>query len=261
VHAGLASATELFASVTVRGEGPLTSPQPSDLQQHTTSSIPVSLTASVNGASAFASADFRVWRVQGVSVGTVDGYNPAATARARSLDVLTIMPSDVSLLGTTGTLVLGFDVDGTFSVNPINPGGPYDAFASASLAFNALVSSNGSSAAFDYSFFCRTDGGPSCTPVLTQNAASFVFGAPFVLQVEATANGSVGLGEAFASSDYANTIRWAGFDSILDAQGQPISGFSVLSDSGFDYAAVPEPATAALVMMGMLTLATRRRSK
>jgi len=82
----------------------------------------------------------------------------------------------------------------------------------------------------------------------------------FALQVEAVAAGAVGTGEASGSSDHAHAIRWGGFDSILDAQGQPISGFSVLSDSGFDYAAVPEPATAALVMMGMPTLAARRRS-
>jgi len=258
-HAGLASATQLFARTRVFGEGPLTSVQPSDQQQNTTISTPIALTSSVAGASALASASFGVLRVQSDAVGIAGGYQPRATSEASWEDRLTIVPSDGALLGTTGTLTISLSVDGTFSVSPFIPGGPEPANANASVGLAAAVN-GGSPVSFDYNVNCSSSGGPTCTPVLNQRAKIFVFGTPFILDVSAAA-GAQAAGSSSASSDYAHTIRWGGFDSILNAQNQPISGFSVLSDSGFDYAVIPEPATAALVMMGMLTLATRRCSK
>jgi hypothetical protein len=258
-HSGSAAATQLFARVGVNAEGPLTSPHSSDVQQDTTTSTPISLTTSLAGASALASADFSVLRLQDEVVGIAGGYNPLALSRARWIDFLTIVPSDAALVGTTGTLFLSFDVDGTFNVVPINPGGPYDGFAGVGIDFSAVVDS--SSIPFQYHVLCQTDLVVPCAPTQPQAASTFIFGKPFELYVEVLASANVANGAASASLDYAHTIRWGGFDSILNAQNQPVSGFSVLSDSGFDYAAVPEPATAALVLMGMLTLATQRRSK
>lgn len=62
-------------------------------------------------------------------------------------------------------------------------------------------------------------------------------------------------------SSFANTARWLG--ASVEANGAPVSAFTITSDSGFDYAtaAVPEPTTLSLIasgLVGLILLARRR---
>lgn len=62
---------------------------------------------------------------------------------------------------------------------------------------------------------------------------------------------------ASATADYAHSMTWAGLSNVRDSTGQWVTGYSAISaDSGFDYAAqaaaVPEPATSALLAAGLL---------
>jgi hypothetical protein len=179
--------------------------------------------------------------------------------------------------------------------NPGNPGGGYD--------FNANWSTT---------FVLQTAGGPvsSNSGVIqtggtyrgTQNPGSvvststglgagrhsftmdFAFGFPIDLQwqsrVAAVAYAvSSGYERHFIASsnalaDFSHTFAWAGIQSVLDANGQLVSGFTALNDTGFDYAlsvlrgggsvSVPEPGTFALMLaslFGMAACAQRRRQR
>ena len=50
-------------------------------------------------------------------------------------------------------------------------------------------------------------------------------------------------------ADFSHTMAWGGITSVTDENGEPILGWSVSSDTGFDYsqAAVPEPSTFVLL--------------
>jgi len=65
--------------------------------------------------------------------------------------------------------------------------------------------------------------------------------------------------------DFQHTLTWGGIDSITDASGNPITGGTLTSESGFDYMQpVPEPASGWLALSGSLVLgavARRRTAK
>lgn len=72
---------------------------------------------------------------------------------------------------------------------------------------------------------------------------------------------------ADANVDYS--VEWAGIDSVVDKNGNPITGWSVSSASGFDYSrsyasqvtAVPEPETYTMMLagLGLIGAFARRR--
>lgn len=74
--------------------------------------------------------------------------------------------------------------------------------------------------------------------------------------------------QSFAQADFANTFAWAGILSVLDANGQAVTGFTAFNAEGVDYAQsfvtaapVPEPSTALLTLAGLGAMAAvvRRR--
>ena len=75
-----------------------------------------------------------------------------------------------------------------------------------------------------------------------------------------TANGTGGWLQHHAVSDFAHTLRWGGITAVLDAQGQPVSGWNISSLPGLDLtvAAVPEPAEWLMLLSGGLFLVWRR---
>ena len=75
--------------------------------------------------------------------------------------------------------------------------------------------------------------------------------------------------ESFASSqvNYRNTIEWGGITAIVDSSnGEVIDGWSLKTDSGLQWdfaspvAAVPEPSSLGLMIVGAVALWGRRRT-
>ncbi len=101
------------------------------------------------------------------------------------------------------------------------------------------------------------------------NSATGAFQMWVEVQTFANALGSSDLvtgvflpGHSEATAAFGSTVAWAGITSIVDAQGNPLSGVTVTSDSGLDYmqaAVVPEPTTAALLAVASLAWLLRRR--
>jgi hypothetical protein len=64
------------------------------------------------------------------------------------------------------------------------------------------------------------------------------------------------------TANYGNSLVWGGISSVIDANGNPIVGFTVSSDSGFNYAqAVPEPGTWTMLLAGVGLLGWLARHK
>jgi hypothetical protein len=113
-------------------------------------------------------------------------------------------------------------------------------------------------------------------PIWTE--LSFVFGVPFRLGVslgiDAQARATnlkidlddpayLQLRTAEAYGQFGHTLRWGGVQQVLDASGQTVSGWTVRSESGIDYAvanttAVPEPSVWLLMLPGLAMVAWRR---
>lgn len=68
-----------------------------------------------------------------------------------------------------------------------------------------------------------------------------------------------------AISDFGHTMNWDGFRTLTDANGVPVSNFTVSSQSGLDYRystnPVPEPETYAMLLAGLSLLGARIRWK
>ena len=65
------------------------------------------------------------------------------------------------------------------------------------------------------------------------------------------------------NANFENTLEWGGITSVTRAStGEPITDWSVTSESGFDYSQVfpiPEPSVLILLFTAAATLALRRR--
>ena len=104
-----------------------------------------------------------------------------------------------------------------------------------------------------------------------------IFGQPVVLEASMRVDSAIWAGtremnptdptylqmrSAQAVGNLGHTLRWGGITKVLDANGNPILGWSVSAASGIDYgvantSAVPEPATSALMLAGLLLLRCR----
>lgn len=90
----------------------------------------------------------------------------------------------------------------------------------------------------------------------------------YTLDIVATASGSTFVGgtgtAADAYADFSHTVLWGGISGVFDANGVPVTAFSLSSTSGFNYAqaaVVPVPAAVWLFGSGLLGLIGVARRK
>jgi hypothetical protein len=176
--------------------------------------------------------------------------NGSTISRVRWDDNVTL--SAAGLAGQPGTVTMQLVLNGSFT---------YITDPGQSFSFTLDFGANG----FNYS------AGPllNATGQLPHNynaelltlAVPFTFGTPFALFATMTISDSLSAGQIspgqIAQFHGEAHLRWAGFGQVLDSINQPVSIYSVSSDSGLDYAQpvpVPEPAATAFAMGGAMLL-------
>lgn len=204
-------------------------------------------------------------------------YSASATAAARAIVNTPFLIQGGAPAGSQGTLQATLFVSGSVTVG----GGPGSAFydprtftqrdGQAAMYFWA-TGLNASGCTYYVDAGCLDIRRDYTGDLVNSNNAlrpwtlniPFNFASPssFRLQMWSTAETSVTVGldggflQYFAESDFEHTLRWGGITAVLDAQGQPVSGWTITSLPGLDLtlAAVPEPQPWMLLSIGLLTL-------
>jgi hypothetical protein len=181
-----------------------------------------------------------VTREYGGGLGLIYGVN--LTSSASFTDTVTLFGGDA---GTAGFLRLAFDVDGGTELGPA--GGNTLSYASNRLAVNGV--------------------GRILGNTTLQYDVPIVFGQELLLNVDMQAYVVASLSvppDTFAHANYLNTASLT-LAQVLDASGSVLSSGQIVSGSGLQYqpgstpASVPEPASFALVAVGLTIGAVRRR--
>lgn len=204
-----------------------------------------------------------------------------ATANA-SVNMPFRVPAPVpSLSGTAGTMVATLLVSGALNLAP----GFYDPVSQALVANQAHVYFWASGLGAPTCGFLGSNGCLDITSdyrgtVTTGSGANGVWtmNLPFrydewsnyILQLwlqgkaSSTATLLSGFVNSHAEADYAHTLAWGGITAVLDAAGQPVSGWTVESLPGVDLrfaAVVPEPGSWPLMAGGLLIVVWRVRRR
>jgi hypothetical protein len=200
----------------------------------------------------------------------------STSATARWQDSFTI--DGGALNGTIGQLVAGFQVDGTLTSSydsSVNSGASISQQYRSWLHLTNPASSQdvwergGQRHDVDYQGdrWLATDM-PLRAPGQWTITIDFKFGTP--IQVDMWGD-IVSYAGAYActtsivncsttsnissAADFGHTIFWDGFIGLTDASGNPVSNYSLSSDSGFDYRysamPVPEPSVALMLLTGL----------
>lgn len=216
--------------------------------------------------------------------------NLTALASGSFFDRLTIAPPTAAQQGASATVNAGLVIEGALNAAATNTRtDPLAGFVGASnwrVAYKAANASGGSTGTFvpgfygqysvDSSGVPRQQGPvlPGTIPVSFQ----IQFGVPFDISLEATivAIAQVshatakpltdGVTVASAQAFFGNTVFWNGISSVVSG-GQTITGFTVTSESGADYATalkpqvVPVPAAGWLFGSALGLLGWRRKAR
>jgi hypothetical protein len=212
----------------------------------------------------------------------------SGAAEATLLDQLTINAPTPAQQGQTATVTASLLVTGSLSASGVNanPGGGILGGANWQVAWATSTGGfGGSISSFTPGFFggvtANVNGsfpqGPA-TPATIPIQFVIQFGVPFdlslagrVVALASVSSGSAkpiteGITAGSASAQFGNTFAWNGIQSIT-RQGQAITGFTVTSASGADYAnaitatVVPLPAGVWLLGSATLLLAARARRR
>jgi hypothetical protein len=161
------------------------------------------------------------------------------------------------------------------SVDPQSPDNPNHVGSDFARGFggaSALISGNGIFGGAVSSFSSGSSDGsrsdslpiPKSIPVTLQAIVGGSISVRYDLQVGAAGGGMSGslVGDEFSgvgTADVGETVGWGGISSVIDnATGQPITNWTIKSDSGFDYSKpfveTPEPASLILLSMGGVLL-------
>jgi hypothetical protein len=239
--------------------------------------------ASAHAGGADATAFYGLFASAFAQDGSSTGDFPASAegaALATWIDLLTLSAPGIAA-GTTGVLhgVLLLDGSQTGSVFDIDQGRSNVSAFESSLVLNLDMGLshffverdmsqiwNGS---LDVQEFGLHPGDPF------EFAAQVVFGQPNSVRISTNlaANASAdNNGSAFGSADFSSTVYWGGIDGLTLLDGTPVTNFTLVTTSGFDYTVghqvegpppgVPEPSALALLLIGgagLVRLASRRR--
>jgi hypothetical protein len=205
-------------------------------------------------------------------------------AEADLLDTLTFAPPTSSMLGDYFQVEAHWNLDGSLSGIPTTgiPTGDMTWNTTASAGATLDVSGTGitiglggtpiaqDSTFIDYAgnvthYITPT---PSTIPVVIDGYWGVPMNVDYHLSLGASAAAATSdillqqSAAAIGMGDFSHTMSWGGISSITDNSGNPITGWSVTSASGFDYSKpAPEPSTLILGGLGALTLAMARLRK
>jgi hypothetical protein len=214
---------------------------------------------SMSTAAANAIAQYGILRAHVETKARAPGIGQDSNAYARAVaswnELVTI--ADPALNGQRGVLSYslllssGFFLDGDYSFGRVEILRPHGGFVS-------------------YSY---QNGGPGQQPNQSGDTSllngvlngqlEFVFGRPFNLraQLAVTSQLITGGNDRRSVVDYLHTLAWAPNPTVT-VGGAPVTGFTITSESGFDYlrgSAVPEPGTALLAAGALCAVYLRRR--
>ncbi len=219
------------------------------------------------------------------------GYGTGAIASAHAAVNVPFLVNHAQLNGTSGTMQALLNVSGTVSLGPgllsdlsLGAWSPYSYGQS-----YVLVSATGLAPGPSGTSVCGYNQSQACLELLTGYLASssgysssgsgangswllnipFTFGSwsSYSLDIKTyssvTAVGGNGTAVSLTGSAlYNQSADWGGISGILDANGNPVSGWSVHSIAGVDLLTpVPEPETYALLLAGLAVVAGVFRSR
>lgn len=206
-------------------------------------------------------------------------YGVGGLASANASVTVPFLIQQSTLGGTTGTMVVPLLVSGTVTLdtgfyNPVTfantDGRAWVGFSATGITQNpacAFIGSQCREIVSDYQGTVVRGNGVDGTWTLN---IPFHFGTWAQYQMSASAyvkvGGNAGWGQSVdheGEADFSHTLRWGGISAVLDASGNPVTGWTVQSSPGVDLMTpVPEPSTWAQLLAGLSLLAwlARRRS-
>jgi hypothetical protein len=196
----------------------------------------------------------------GATYGSVSA--PALTSDVTSTaswrDSFTVLPTDLSIIGSAAHGIALVGLTGTTSVSV---GSPLGSLASAHVAYTVTVNLTGGSGAQSGVLLQTPGEAPQFSgdplPLVLAIPFDVALGSPVDVFVQLTEVGDTNVSAGFGGNntfdgDFSHSLRWGGISEMRDDQGNLIN-FSVTSDSGFDYSKpVPEPTSAGLLSLEAL---------
>lgn len=211
--------------------------------------------------SLYSSARHVAWIDQGT-------YGVGGLADAYASVTVPFLIQQASLTGTAGTMVVPLLVtgDATLDTGFYNPVTFANTDGRATLSFSATgLSSDQDCASVGQQ--CRDIFSNFQGTVVKGNgvAGTWMLNIPFQFgswgqyylsaYTHVRVGGNAGWGQSVdheGESDFSHTLKWGGISAILDASGNPVSGWSVQSVHGVDLTTpVPEPSTWAQMLAGL----------